>query len=350
MSKSREADLSFTNTYEGIHSTLESLAEIERYKRGFNYIVNASWVPNVPMPTMGKTLVWSEHHGMEKALFDLDDALVSVVIYGPSMDLRIAAANKERVQSLKSELRSRYPDQLRGTNTISVRFWTNSPRGPVQRPREVLAQNWTEIARNYPGALRFRLADLMGNYKPDAEGGKLHLWHGPAGTGKTHALRSLAREWSSWAEMHYIIDPVRFFQGDADYLLEVVLSEQDPDYQDRWRLIVCEDAGELLSLDAKSSVGQGLTRFLNLCDGIVGQGLRIQLLVTTNEDIGKFHSAVTRPGRIAKNFEFGPFSREEGKDWLGEEVEERHTLAELYALRRGESLETRTISPGFSFV
>ena len=34
-----------------------------------------------------------------------------------------------------------------------------------------------------------------------------------------------------------------------------------------------EDTGELLDPDAKTVIGQGLSRFLNVVDGLIGQGL-----------------------------------------------------------------------------
>ena len=48
-----------------------------------------------------------------------------------------------------------------------------------------------------------------------------------------------------------------------------------------WRLLVLEDTGELLTPDAKTVIGQGLSRFLNVVDGLIGQGLRVLVLVTT---------------------------------------------------------------------
>ena len=41
-----------------------------------------------------------------------------------------------------------------------------------------------------------------------------------------------------------------------------------------------EDTGELLSADARERSGQGLSRFLNVVDGLIGQGLRVLVLVT----------------------------------------------------------------------
>lgn len=97
--------------------------------------------------------------------------------------------------------------------------------------------------------------------------------------------------------------------------------------------------------------GQRLSRLLNVVDGLIGQGLRVLVLVTTNEPLGSLHPAVTRPGRCAAQIEFAAFSSEEADAWL-----ERHgqvgdgsarTLASLFGHREGlEGPEKRPL--GFS--
>jgi hypothetical protein len=108
----------------------------------------------------------------------------------------------------------------------------------------------------------------------------------------------------------------------------------------QWRLLVLEDTGELLTADARSVIGQGLSRFLNVVDGLIGQGLRVLVLVTTNEEIRKLHPAVARPGRCAANIEFLRLDAPAASAWL-----QRHglaaggrgsrTLASLYAELEG---------------
>ena len=107
-----------------------------------------------------------------------------------------------------------------------------------------------------------------------------------------------------------------------------------------WRLLVLEDTGELLQPDAKAVIGQGLARFLNLVDGLIGQGLRILVLVTTNEEIRKLHPAVARPGRCAADIEFTGLSETEADAWLaargvGTGAGGARTVAELYARLEG---------------
>jgi hypothetical protein len=104
----------------------------------------------------------------------------------------------------------------------------------------------------------------------------------------------------------------------SNCLLELVLEEAEDD--GRWRLLVLEDTGELLAADAKEQMGRGLSRLRNLVDGIVGQRVRVLVLVTTNEPLRRLHPAVARPGRRAAKAEFEAFTPEEAAAWLGAPV------------------------------
>lgn len=177
-------------------------------------------------------------------------------------------------------------------------------------------------------------------------GGRLLLWYGEPGTGKTTAIRALAHQWRPWADVHFVLDPEAFFGG-PDYLMHVVADEDawDPRLAagTRWKVLVVEDADELIRADARQEAGASLGRLLNLTDGILGHGLRVLLLITTNEPMRALHPAVVRPGRCLADVQFRPFSFREATEWLGSpppgsSAAEHLTLAELY--RASGDLET----------
>jgi len=139
-----------------------------------------------------------------------------------------------------------------------------------------------------------------------------------------------------------VTDPEALLQGTA-YLMDVATRPLDSDAAP-WRLIVLEDAGELMAANARSDVGQGLSRVLNLTDGLLGQGLRCILLVTTNEPLGRLHPAVRRPGRCWAEIAFGAFAAAEAAAWLALRGIDREpdgplTLAELFAVAEGRTLD-----------
>jgi hypothetical protein len=122
------------------------------------------------------------------------------------------------------------------------------------------------------------------------------------------------------ADAHYILDPEKFFGQSAGYMMSVILdqdgdADEDAGSRDKWRLLIVEDAAELVGADARLETGQGLARLLNVCDGLVGQGLRVLILLTTNEDVGKMHPAVTRRGRCIANIRFDLLSPDESQEW-----------------------------------
>ena len=170
-------------------------------------------------------------------------------------------------------------------------------------------------------------------------------------THNTTIIRALIREWKEWCDVEYIIDP-EVILNSSNYLTQVVLGndDEDIDYEgiqrlfgmdleskepdneklkSKYRLLIFEDTEELIASDDKGSVSASVSRLLNIGDGLLGQGLKILILITTNVKLEKLHPALVRPGRTLANIHVPKLSTEEATKWLGNDHKEA-TLAELY--------------------
>ena len=216
---------------------------------------------------------------------------------------------------------------------IHVEFSYKNPMGETYN-RTLDAPRWAEIAGNYPPGVRDQLARLITS-TPEETAGKVAVLHGVPGTGKTSFLRSLTSEWRDKAHLTYIIDTEEFF-GDSAYMMNLVMNARSG----TWNIFLCEDAEEFLDVQAKKKVGQSLARLLNLGDGMLGQGMKIMLMFTTNVAQVNLNDAITRKGRCFFEGHLRAFKESEASAWMqarGLELPENedgrlrtYTLAEMY--------------------
>jgi len=269
-----------------------------------------------------QALVWL--HDGTLCLLDAGNGAVAAEVAGDDAEALVAAIAgvRERVDQ---------PEQRR--STLPFRFWSAEPGGGGDvRYRDLDVTTWAAARANYTARVAGALDALMAVREPRR--GRLLIWRGAPGTGKTWALRALADAWRDWCPPHYVLDPHRLMGADPRYLLDVLAWSDD----NAWRLLVLEDAGDLVVHDAGRT--GALAALLNVTDGLLGHGTGTIVLVTTNEPVEHLHPAVRRRGRCLADIEFGPLTCDEARAWLrhagcDHEPDGPLTLAELYAIVDG---------------
>ena len=313
--------------------------------RGLTHIAREAFSGSAPPATLAELsaaiLVRADRDGNAvEAFVQLHEGQLALVDAGyGNVRVDVAATTRAAatrgVAVLREALRSEPPVETR----VGVAFWMRGERGGTWRNRAIDAPRFDEIAENYSAPVRAALQTLIDSTRPDR--GRLILWRGDPGTGKSHALRALAREWAPWCSAHFVMDPEELLGRGGAYLLDVLA--WDGDDEDRWRLVILEDSGELIAADARAVAGQALSRLLNVADGLLGQGTRTLLVITTNEPVGRLHPATRRPGRCLADIEFAPLRVPEANAWLAARGHDGRVtvptpLAELFAEVHGEVL------------
>lgn len=326
----------------------------EVLSRAFPYVESFRW------PTDRKTLFFPDFQVLvrqktsagEEAVAEVEGCLASIEIADGFVGGHVAGP-ADRVAAAIERLRCLIPPVERDEElVVPITFWRRGIRGPVSSQRSIAVSPWAEVRENYSATTRRQLDAMVGGFQP-AGSGRLLLWHGEPGTGKTHALRSLAWEWRNWCRVEYVVDPEKFL-GESEYLMRVLLEDPEENSEGddvgeggpHWRLLALEDAGELVASDARDQVGQRLSRLLNTVDGLLGEGLRLLVLITTNEELTSLHPAVARFGRCAAEIEFARFSISEANQWgrakgIAQVADSSMSLAELFAAVEGGAIRSR---------
>lgn len=244
---------------------------------------------------------------------------------------------------------------------IEVTFTYYAHGHVMDYERQILCPTWEELKHNYRN--QQDIESLMQLENP-YEHGKLIFWYGDTGTGKTFLIRSLMREWKGRAQFFYIMDAENFFTH-SDYMFENLVRDLPKSGRRRvahsranvreqeeymFRVFIIEDALDLLLKENRKKMSPAMARLLNLTEGIIGQGFRVLVLITSNEDVTAVDPAFMRPGRCLQFLEFPSFDSNEAAEWLKRQelAADLHlvrgkggnmTLAELYALKPGKKLK-----------
>jgi hypothetical protein len=314
------------------HVAIDTVDDVARHLflrartlRGHDHVVTRQLkrpIPRAALPARIRNVQSVDLVNANHVIADLDDTVVHIHSWKTSAWITVSATDPDEALAVVEEIRGSLPVVLTD-GKVEVAF---ADQNAGTRYLEIDIQPWQSVRDNYDEPVR-RTLDQLVEHTPDPdEPRRLLLWHGRPGTGKTTAIRALLDGWRDWADGVIVTDP-EWLLNDGRYLRRTVLDESD---DDRWQLFVLEDAEALLH---KGSAGRGMATLLNLCDGLLGQGLRCLFLITTNEPLAAVHPALVRAGRCLSQVEFGALPASQASQLLGRPVAVPMTLAEVMSAR-----------------
>ena len=286
--------------------------------------------PQSALPERARVLRTVQLDQTRRVLAEVDGALVLLETWKNDAHVIVSSADEAEAAAVADEVKARVP-RTDGERRVEVMF---SEKQTGTRRVVVDVVPWDDARSGFAPPVQSAL-DRLVRHRPDpASARRLVLWHGTPGTGKTSAVRSLVHAWRDWADAVVVTDPEALL-SDGRYLRRLILDVDDDD-DERWQLLVLEDAEGLLR---KETGGRAMSTLLNLTDGLLGQGVRCLFLITTNEHLAQLHPAIVRPGRCLAQVEFGPLPAAQAAALLGRPAAGPMTLAEVYAARPVEVVE-----------
>lgn len=250
----------------------------------------------------------------------------------------VYADTRERAADVEELLRKAVPASPATADTMTIRSWSGDG---YWTDRAVETPRWDTIRGNYAAAVRPALDRLVGLAVDGRPTGRLILLHGVPGTGKSTFIRGLARAWAPWCAVELLTDLKAALADGSAMDTTLFTPAADHDGVTRpWKVLVVEDAHEIIDVGATGGASDTLTRLLHATDGVVGGQAKVLFLLTTNHRLDRVHPALLRPGRCLAEIEIPPLSAAEATGWLndGTTVRVPTTLADLYASGRADDV------------
>lgn len=195
---------------------------------------------------------------------------------------------------------------------------------------------FSSIRCNYNNEVALKIEQTITDMQTATHG--MVIINGPAGCGKTYAIRSILSEVQRYS---IICSPATMFLQRIDLLATAIMSQDKS-------IVILEDVGDILEVDDTTHYLNETANLLNLTEGLFSILSNTIFVVTFNYDIGKINSAFLRPGRCISHIEIGKLSHEQSQSLVDFPIERGlYSLAEIYEMRRQGKAISSTFDMNF---
>ena len=161
--------------------------------RGLIVISGDSWATDVKeldsVHALGSVLLKVSYTDRSHSVVELEEGLVLIALEHGRATLTVAGYTSESVTELLARVKALLPAKVSTSDAVSIAFLA----AEFATSRSLVVPAWEDIKANYPASVAEDLTSFID--RGSKQSGRLLLWHGLPGTGKTYALRALAREW-----------------------------------------------------------------------------------------------------------------------------------------------------------
>jgi hypothetical protein len=226
-------------------------------------------------------------------------------------------------------------DNLQNTSANKVFVLTSSPEGISIS--SIGSINCPLIRENYPENILNDYDCVVNAFNSPDPFGRLVIISGPAGTGKTYAVKGMITEFKNSTVV--MLPPKMVSELDGPTLITTLMRHRKK--KNSPLVLIIEDADSCIAPRACDNISS-VHSLLNNTDGILGDLLDLRVIATTNQPKTEVDDALLRPGRLCKIMDIGKLSAEDAtavyrrltkkEDFV---YEDDKTLAEVYAEANG---------------
>lgn len=257
-----------------------------------------------------------------------DESLLSVTFseYELQIQASVLTTNLELLQVMDKYF-------LANTHRVKVQEYIYAmvqKNGRIQFQRIGTAKNPLE-RHNYSEEVLAGFDRVVSELNAEKPRGRIAIFDGPPGTGKTFMVRAILQEVRG---IHVMI-PSHMVASLADpsilpAIIDLKSSEDEP------ILFIIEDGDEVIAPRGADNM-PAISSVLNLGDGILGACLDIRVVITTNAKRAEMDEAMTRPGRLISIVHIGRLTVKETNavyeriTGVPGEFSDGTTIAEIYS-------------------